>query len=141
MPILPGEVDAGDYQPRPEDIAKIRGSTVYKEVSSVEVELPRAQKTYTSSTVVVKELSRAVEIGSSIDSSRSKEAATQITESVVRNPDAMALKAMMNTVRMQGLLMSFSDVFLILTALFVLMACATPMIRRPRPGGAGADAH
>lgn len=57
------------------------------------------------------------------------------------NPDAMALKAMMNTVRMQGLLMSFSDVFLILTVLFVLMACATPMIRRPRPGGAGADAH
>ena len=57
------------------------------------------------------------------------------------NPDAMALKAMMNTVRLQGLLMSFSDVFLILTVLFVLMACATPMIRRPRPGGAGADAH
>lgn len=57
------------------------------------------------------------------------------------NPDAMALKAMMNTVRMQGLLMSFSDVFLILTVLFLLMACATPMIRRPRPGGAGADAH
>ncbi|GJD61590.1 DHA2 family efflux MFS transporter permease subunit [Methylobacterium frigidaeris] len=57
------------------------------------------------------------------------------------NPDAMALKAMMNTVRIQGLLMSFSDVFLILTVLFVLMACATPLIRRPRPGGAGADAH
>ncbi|MGE7417494.1 DHA2 family efflux MFS transporter permease subunit [Methylobacterium tarhaniae] len=57
------------------------------------------------------------------------------------NPDAMALKAMMNTVRMQGLLMSFSDVFLMLTVLFVLMACATPMIRRPRPGGAGAEAH
>ncbi len=57
------------------------------------------------------------------------------------NPDAMALKAMMNTVRMQGLLMSFSDVFLILTVLFVLMACATPMIRRRRAGRAGADAH
>ncbi|TGD95780.1 DHA2 family efflux MFS transporter permease subunit [Methylobacterium nonmethylotrophicum] len=57
------------------------------------------------------------------------------------NPDAMALKAMMNTVRMQGLLMSFSDVFLLLTGLFLLMACATPLIRRPRPGGAGADAH
>ena len=40
---------------------------------------------------VVKELSRAVEIGNSIDSSRSREAATQITQSVVRNPDAMAL--------------------------------------------------
>jgi HD-GYP domain-containing protein (c-di-GMP phosphodiesterase class II) len=74
-----------------EDIAKIRGSTVYKELASVEAELPRAQKTYANSMVVVKELSRAVEIGNSIDSTRSREAATQITESVVRNPDAMAL--------------------------------------------------
>src|SRR5450830_408522 len=74
-----------------EDIAKVRGTTVYKEAASVEVELPRAQTAYTRTTVVVKELSRAVEIGNSIDSSRSHEAATQITESVVRNPDAMAL--------------------------------------------------
>jgi len=74
-----------------EDIAKVRGTTVYKEAASVEVELPRAQTAYTRTTVVVKELSRAVEIGNAIDSSRSHEAATQITESVVRNPDAMAL--------------------------------------------------
>jgi HD-GYP domain-containing protein (c-di-GMP phosphodiesterase class II) len=74
-----------------EDIAKVRGSTVYKEVASVEVELPRAQKAFTSTTVVVQELSRAVTIGNSIDSSRSQQAATAITESVVRNPDAMAL--------------------------------------------------
>jgi HD-GYP domain-containing protein (c-di-GMP phosphodiesterase class II) len=73
------------------DIAKVRGSTVYKEAASVEVELPRAQKAYTSTTTVVKELSRAVEVGSSIDSTRSHEAAAQITESVVRNPDAMSL--------------------------------------------------
>jgi len=74
-----------------EDIAKVRGTTVYKEVASVEAELPRAQAVYTRTTVVVKELSRAVEIGNAIDSSRSQEAVTQITESVVRNPDAMAL--------------------------------------------------
>ena len=74
-----------------EDIAKIRGTTVYKESATVEAELPRAQKTFTNTTLVVKELSRAVEIGNSIDSSRSQEAAAQITESVVRNPDAMAL--------------------------------------------------
>ena len=73
------------------DIAKIRGTTVYKEVATVEAELPRAQTVYTRTTVVVKELSRAVEIGNAIDSSRSQEAVKQITESVVRNPDAMAL--------------------------------------------------
>lgn len=74
-----------------EDIAKIRGSTVYKEVASVEVELPRAQKAFSDTALIVKEFSRAVEVGSSIDTARSQEAAAQITQSVVRNPDAMAL--------------------------------------------------
>jgi len=73
------------------DIAKVRGNRVYREVASVEVELPRAQKAFTNTTVLVKELSRVVETGSSLDSSRSKQAAAQITDSVVRNPDAMAL--------------------------------------------------
>ena len=74
-----------------EDIAKVRGTTVYKEVASVEVELPKAHTAYMRTTAVVKELSRALEIGNAIDSSRSHEAVAQITESVVRNPDAMAL--------------------------------------------------
>jgi HD-GYP domain-containing protein (c-di-GMP phosphodiesterase class II) len=72
-------------------IAKIRGTTVYKEAASVEVELPRAQSAYAKTTAVVKELARAVEAGNAIDSTHSHEAAAQITESVVRNPDAMAL--------------------------------------------------
>ncbi|MBK9020536.1 MAG: DUF3391 domain-containing protein [Sulfuritalea sp.] len=74
-----------------EDLAKVRGTTIYKEVASVEVEMPKAENAFAKTTVVVAELSKAVEIGSSIDSVRSHEAAAQITESVVRNPDAMAL--------------------------------------------------
>lgn len=74
-----------------EDIAKVRGTTVYKELASVEAEMPKAENAFAKTTVVVAELSKAVEIGSSIDSVRSHEAAAQITESVVRNPDAMAL--------------------------------------------------
>lgn len=74
-----------------EDLAKVRGTTVYKEIASVEAELPKAHNAYAQTTVVVRELSRAVEIGNAIDSARSHEAAAQITESVVRNPDAMAL--------------------------------------------------
>jgi len=74
-----------------EDLAKIRGTTVYQEVASVEVELPKARNAYVNTKVVMRELSRAIEIGNAIDSSRSHEAATQISESVVRNPDAMAL--------------------------------------------------
>lgn len=74
-----------------DDLAKVRGTTVYKEAASVEVELPHARNALAKTTVVVNELSRAVEIGNAIDSTRSHEAAAQITESVVRNPDAMAL--------------------------------------------------
>jgi len=71
----------------------IRGSTVYKEVASVEAELPRAQTAYARSTTVVTELSRTVQVGNTIDSARTKEATAQITQSVVRNPDAMSLLA------------------------------------------------
>ena len=74
-----------------QEIAKVRGTTVYKEAASVEVELPRAQLAYKKTTAVVEELSRAVEVGNAVDSAHSREAAAQITESVVRNPDAMAL--------------------------------------------------
>ena len=54
--------------------------------------------------------------------------------------NGMALKALNNTVRIQGLVMGFEDVFLVLTGLFLAMACGTPLIRRPRgaaPAGAG----
>lgn len=46
-----------------------------------------------------------------------------------------ALKALSATVRTQALVMSFADVFLILTLLFLAMASATLLIRRPRPAG------
>src|SRR3954470_10303051 len=80
-----------DFKVTPEDLAKIRGNTVYKEAASVEVEMPRALQARSTADTVVKELARAVEIGQSIDGTRSREAAASITESVVRNPDAMAL--------------------------------------------------
>jgi DHA2 family multidrug resistance protein len=48
-----------------------------------------------------------------------------------------ALKALAATVRTEALVMSFADVFLILTAMFVAVACATPLVRRPPAGAAG----
>jgi hypothetical protein len=89
----PGKGRTRRRSPRspPRILRKIRGTTVYKEAASVEVELPKAHSAYAQTTTVVQELSRAIEIGNAIDSQRSHEAAAQITESVVRNPDAMAL--------------------------------------------------
>jgi DHA2 family multidrug resistance protein len=37
--------------------------------------------------------------------------------------------------------MSFSDVFLVLTLLFLAMACATPLIRRPRAAAGAGGGH
>jgi MFS transporter, DHA2 family, multidrug resistance protein len=48
-----------------------------------------------------------------------------------------ALKTLSNMVRREALVMSFADVFLILTALFLAMACATPFIKKPREGAGG----
>jgi HD-GYP domain-containing protein (c-di-GMP phosphodiesterase class II) len=75
----------------PEELAKVRGTTVYKQAASVEVELPRAQTAVKQTATIVSQLSRTVETGGAIESSRAKESVVQITDSVVRNPDAIAL--------------------------------------------------
>jgi DHA2 family multidrug resistance protein len=55
--------------------------------------------------------------------------------------ELMALKQMMGMVRQQASVMSFADVFLILTVLFVGLAMLGVIMRRPQPAGAPAEAH
>ena len=87
----PEKVEPPDEPRAPAE--KIRGDVVYRELASVEVELPRARQTLTRAAPVVQMLARAVQTGSALDGPRVQEAASQITESVVRNPDAMMLLA------------------------------------------------
>jgi DHA2 family multidrug resistance protein len=51
---------------------------------------------------------------------------------------SVAIKNLSGIVRKQALVMSFSDIFLVLSGLFVLLIVALPFVRRPRPVGAGA---
>jgi DHA2 family multidrug resistance protein len=53
----------------------------------------------------------------------------------------MALKQMMGIVRTQAEVMSFADVFLMLTVLFVALAIAGVAMKRPVPVAAGARGH
>ena len=53
----------------------------------------------------------------------------------------MALKQIMGMARQQATVMSFADVFLILTVLFVGLAALGVIMRRPQPAGAAAEAH
>lgn len=69
----------------------VRGTVVYKELATVEDELPRARTAYTQTNSIVQTMSRAVVGGSALDGGRAKQAVTEITDSVIRNPDAMML--------------------------------------------------
>jgi HD-GYP domain-containing protein (c-di-GMP phosphodiesterase class II) len=70
---------------------KVRGTVVYKELAKVEEELPRARTAFTQTNAIVHTMSRAVVSGNALDGDRARQAVTEITDSVVRNPDAMML--------------------------------------------------
>ena len=53
----------------------------------------------------------------------------------------MALKQMMGMARRQATVMSFADVFLMLTVLFVALAALGIIMKRPVPAAAGAGGH
>lgn len=71
--------------------ASIRGTTVYKDSSSLDVELPLARSAISNTTSVLRQISRDVEVGGVVDGAKVRQAASDITESVVRNPDAATL--------------------------------------------------
>jgi DHA2 family multidrug resistance protein len=48
-----------------------------------------------------------------------------------------AIKTLSNMVRREALVMSFADIFYLLTFLFLALACALPLVRRPRAAPAG----
>jgi len=71
--------------------ANIRGTTVYKDSATLDVELPRARSAIAETTNVLRQISRDVEVGHAVDGPKVRQAAADITESVVRNPDAATL--------------------------------------------------
>jgi HD-GYP domain-containing protein (c-di-GMP phosphodiesterase class II) len=80
--------------PAPRPGFKIYGSTAYPEEASVEVEFKRAAPVYAQSAKAMNELLRPLAKGSGVlDGKEVKESVTRLTDSVVRNPDAMLLVA------------------------------------------------
>jgi HD-GYP domain-containing protein (c-di-GMP phosphodiesterase class II) len=71
--------------------ASIRGNTVYKESASLDVELPRARSAIAETANVLRQIGRDIQIGQVVDGVKLRQAASDITESVVRNPDAASL--------------------------------------------------
>jgi HD-GYP domain-containing protein (c-di-GMP phosphodiesterase class II) len=67
------------------------GKTVYAEKVTVEQEMAPARSAYTSSHTLVKETLAKVRIGRNLDAERVQVAVKSLTESVLRNPNAMLL--------------------------------------------------
>ena len=74
-------------------LASIEKKVKYEEQASVDLELPRAREAQKKTEVVLKHMMYTLEAGKAIDAPRVKEAVTNMTDSVVRNPDAMLLLA------------------------------------------------
>src|SRR3989441_4919445 len=71
---------------------KIRGSTAYPETVNVETEARRAAPVYTQTVAAVNELLRPLTQGSTVlEAKEVKESVKRLTDSVVRNPDALLL--------------------------------------------------
>lgn len=74
------------------------------------------------------------------DSSTAMETLNALTmkfQALGTDANAAALKTMSNMVRREALVMSFADVFLLLTVLFLGLVCALPFIKKPRAAPAG----
>ncbi|MGE5640927.1 MAG: DUF3391 domain-containing protein, partial [Clostridia bacterium] len=71
---------------------KVRGSAAYPETAEVEVEFKQAQPIYEQTVKVLPDLLKpASRPGGVLDAKEIKESVTRLTDSVVRNPDAMLL--------------------------------------------------
>ena len=85
------QTEKADPRPPPADF-KIRGKTKYAEQVKVEVEYQAAAAVYTRSVVRIEELLKPVaKAGGVLEAKDVKESVSQLTDSVVRNPDAMLL--------------------------------------------------
>jgi HD-GYP domain-containing protein (c-di-GMP phosphodiesterase class II) len=72
-------------------LASITRTVTYEEKVSVDVELPAARAAQARTEVVLRDVFKTIRIGKVIDAPRVREAVTSMTDSVVRNPDAMLL--------------------------------------------------
>ena len=80
---------------RPSVLDTIKVKATYVEKVLVTHELPAARQAQTRTAVVMKDVFGSVQAGKALDAPRVKDAVTNMTDSVVRNPDAMLLLARM----------------------------------------------
>jgi len=79
----------------PSVLTTIKEKTTYEEKAPVVVEMPAARAATRKTAVVMQDIFTSIQAGKALDAPRVKEAVSSMTDSVVRNPDAMMLLARM----------------------------------------------
>jgi HD-GYP domain-containing protein (c-di-GMP phosphodiesterase class II) len=79
----------------PSVLTTIKEKATYEEKAPVTVEMPAARTATLRTAAVLQDMFTTVQAGKALDAPRVKEAVTSMTDSVVRNPDAMLLLAKM----------------------------------------------
>ncbi|MDB5808937.1 MAG: hypothetical protein JWN94_1059 [Betaproteobacteria bacterium] len=79
----------------PSVLDTIKERVTYPETVQVTTELPAARKAQKNTTAVMNDVFGSVKAGKALDAPRVKDAVSNMTDSVVRNPDAMLLLAKM----------------------------------------------
>ena len=72
-------------------LATIKEKATYVEKAPVVAEMPAAREATRKTAAVMKDMFASIQAGKALDAPRVKEAVTSMTDSVVRNPDAMML--------------------------------------------------
>ncbi len=91
--VLPSRLAGGPRGPSVLDQIKV--TVTYEEKVQVTSELPVARQAQVKTALVLKDVFGSVQAGRALDAPRVKDAVTNMTDSVVRNPDAMLLLAKM----------------------------------------------
>jgi HD-GYP domain-containing protein (c-di-GMP phosphodiesterase class II) len=102
----------------------VRGAVVYREKAPVEVEFKQASRVYIESVDSVADVLQGVQsTGTILDSQQVKESVARITDSVVRNPDAMLLVARMRQLNAATLTRALQvSIYMIVFARFLGLA-------------------
>ncbi len=79
----------------PSVLDTIKERVTYEELVPVTTELPAARLVQSKTTLILKDVFGSVQAGKALDAPRVREAVSNMTDSVVRNPDAMLLLAKM----------------------------------------------
>ena len=92
---LPNQAPRGGASRSGSVLASIKIKVKYEERAGVETELPLARQAQTKTEIALKQVFGSVQAGKALDAPRAREAVSSMTDSVVRNPDAMLLLARM----------------------------------------------